>query len=290
MSAGPIRLPGSMRVPGPIRVLHVVRVMKRAGVETWLMHLLRHFDRGEIAIDILVYSDEAGDYDDEVRALGARIFRCPHPRRPWRYASHFLRVLRTEGPWDVVHSHNYFFSGVDMRLAAYAGVPQRIAHMHPVRDIEDGRLLRGLYRRWMSRWIVRYSDRIVAPSQASLEAFAQYADLSGKAQAVVRNCVDAVAMSAAVDRMRVRRELGLPADRPLIAYVARFVPHKNHVLMAELADALERMGIGAHFVAAGTDGPARAAFEQRVAGRGDFSVFLNHADIDLPLPCTSATL
>lgn len=268
----------------PIRVLHIVRIMRRAGVETWLMHLLRHFDRREIAIDLLVYSDEPGDYDEEIRALGGRIFRCPHPRRPWRYARQLLRILRSEGPWDAVHSHNYFFSGVDMRVAARAGVPQRIAHLHPVRDIEAGRPLRWIYQRWMGRWIARYSNMVLAPSQASLDAFEPYADLSDRPRFVVRNCVDTSAIrpgSAATpaDRIRTRRELGLPSDCPVILYVARFVPHKNHGLMAELAEELGRRGIRAHFVAAGTDGEARAAFEQRIAGRGDFSVLANHADI-----------
>lgn len=268
-----------------IRVLQVLRVMNRAGIETWLMHLLRHFDRREIAIDFLVQSGTPGAYDREIRALGAGILYCRNPRQPWGYARDFIRNLREHGPYDVVHSHNYFFAGFDLRLAAFAGVGRRIAHLHPVRDIEASRPLRALYARAMGRWIREYSDVILAPSQASLTAFSKYADLSAKPRFVIRNCVDLQPYSSAPDRISTRRQFGLPAGRPIIVYVARFVPHKNHGFLAELADRLGSLGTHPHFAVAGSDGPARRAFEQRISGRADFSIFVDLKDVAPLLQC-----
>lgn len=270
---------------GPVRILQVVRVMNRAGIETWLMHLLRHFDRSEIAMDFLVQTDQPGAYDPEIRSLGAQILYCGNPRRPWCYARNFVRLLRGRVPYDVVHSHNYFLSGFDLRLAAFAGVEKRIAHIHPVRDIEEGRPFRSLYRRAMGRWIRDYSDAIFAPSQASLDAFSQYADLSGKPRFVVRNCVDTRAFDAVRDKRQTRRELGLPVNRPIIVYVARFEPHKNHLLAVALADRLKSMGARAHFVIAGSDGTTRRDFERRTSGRADFSVFVDLVDVAPLLQC-----
>jgi glycosyltransferase involved in cell wall biosynthesis len=252
--------------------------MNRAGIETWLMHLLRHFDRREIAFDFLVYDRDCGTYDDEIRSLGARILRCPFPRPPWKYAICFLRLLKQYGPYDAVHSHSYFFCGVDMRLASLAGVPLRISHLHPVRDIEDQSLLRGLYQRFMGRWIARFGNLVLSPSQASLDAFSKFADLTSIPRMIVRNCV-ASSSPAPADRIRTRQELGLPPDRRIILYVARFVPHKNHLLLVDIAARLEQLGLSAHFVVAGSEGTARIAFEQRIAGRSDFSVFVDQADL-----------
>jgi glycosyltransferase involved in cell wall biosynthesis len=269
---------------GPVRILHALRIMNRAGIETWLMHLLRHFDRREIALDFLVQTGQPGAYDPEIRSLGAEILYCGNPHRPWSYARNLARILRDHGPYDVVHSHNYFFSGIDMRLAASAGVGMRIAHLHPVRDIEAGRPFRSLYRRAMGRSIRDYSTVILAPSQASLDAFAQYADLSAKLRFIVRNCVDVTSWGVR-DKAETRRQLGLRMDRPIVVYVARFEPHKNHLLMAALADRLISMGLHAHFVVAGSDGTARREFEQRISGRTDFSVFVDLADVASLLQC-----
>ena len=67
----------------PIRILHIVGGMNRGGVETWLMHVLRHIDRERYQMDFLVQKTAPGAYDDEIRALGSRIIACPHPHRPW---------------------------------------------------------------------------------------------------------------------------------------------------------------------------------------------------------------
>ena len=53
-----------------IRVLHIVGGMTRGGVETWLMHVLRHIDREQMQMDFMVHTAKACAYDDEVRALG----------------------------------------------------------------------------------------------------------------------------------------------------------------------------------------------------------------------------
>ena len=51
----------------PIRILHVVGGMNRGGVETWLMHVLRHIDRDRFQMDFLVHTEKPCPYDDEAR-------------------------------------------------------------------------------------------------------------------------------------------------------------------------------------------------------------------------------
>lgn len=34
----------------PIRIIHVVGGMNRGGIETWLMHVLRHIDRDRLSL------------------------------------------------------------------------------------------------------------------------------------------------------------------------------------------------------------------------------------------------
>ena len=39
-----------------VRILHVVGGMNRGGIETWLMHVLRHIDRDRFHMDFLVHT------------------------------------------------------------------------------------------------------------------------------------------------------------------------------------------------------------------------------------------
>jgi glycosyltransferase involved in cell wall biosynthesis len=142
----------------------------------------------------------------------------------------------------------------------------------------------------MCRWIRDYSTCVLAPSQASLNAFNKYSGCGGKPAGVIWNCVDASAYAASFDRIATRSRLGLPREGPVIVYVARFVPHKNHVFLASVAEQLDRLGIRASFAVAGSDGEARGEFEQRVADRSDFKIFVNPPDITPLLRCADIFL
>ena len=60
-----------------IRVLHSVSYMHRAGVETFLMNYYRNIDRSRTQFDFMCNKKLAGDYDEEIRRLGGRIFYRP---------------------------------------------------------------------------------------------------------------------------------------------------------------------------------------------------------------------
>jgi hypothetical protein len=76
-----------------IHILHVVGEMNMAGIETWLMYILRHIDRDRFQMDFLVNTAQPGAYDEEIRALGSKVILCSHPLRSWLHAPNFKRIL-----------------------------------------------------------------------------------------------------------------------------------------------------------------------------------------------------
>ena len=60
-----------------MRVLQVIGAMDRGGAETVVMNLLRVMDREKVQFDFLVHTQRRCDYDDEIEALGGRIYRVP---------------------------------------------------------------------------------------------------------------------------------------------------------------------------------------------------------------------
>ena len=143
----------------PIKILQVVGGMNRAGVETWLMHILRNIDRARFQMDFLVHSDEPGSYDEEIRSLGSRILCCLNPHNPIAYGSKFLALQQKYGPYDVVHSHVHAFSGYVTLLAKIAGVPRRVVHSHlDTTQVDAGAsLFRRTYLAICRRWIQRHA-------------------------------------------------------------------------------------------------------------------------------------
>ncbi len=57
------------------------RIDKPRGVETWLMHVLRHSDREQFQLDFLAHTSEPCADDDGIRTLGSRIIPCLTPDR-----------------------------------------------------------------------------------------------------------------------------------------------------------------------------------------------------------------
>ncbi len=259
-----------------MRILHVLGKLDYGGVETWLVQVLRHIDRQKYQMDFLVHTADPGMYDDEVRALGARIIPCLGPSNPLQYALNFRRVLGEYGPYDVVHSHVHHYSGYVLMLAAMAGVPVRIAHSHSApRSAEAFRglrrsayvrtpYLRTIYRRTMQAMIGLCATRGLAVSGESGDhLFSKNWRNYPKQWQLQHLGIDLSRFDIAVDRNSLRRALGIPSDALVIGHVGRFVAAKNHAFLVEIARELIKLEPRAVFLLVG-DGPLRAEIEAKV--------------------------
>ena len=115
----------------PIRVLHVVTYMGRGGLETMIMNYYRHMDRSKVQFDFLTHRDFRADYDDEIEALGGRIYRLPR-LVPWSksYRTALNSFFAGHPEYRIVHVHQDCLSSVILKAAKKHGVPVRIAHSH----------------------------------------------------------------------------------------------------------------------------------------------------------------
>jgi glycosyltransferase involved in cell wall biosynthesis len=260
------------------RVLQVVGGLNRGGAETWLMHVLRSIDRERVKMDFLTHTLQPGAYDAEARALGSTIIPCLHPRRPWLYARNLRRILREHGPYDIIHSHVYLFDGLPLWVAARQGVPGRISHWYPLTDTARPTPRRALYRAIASRLIVRNATMILADSYSALQSFKTLQPVH-QPTAVVYCGIDQAPFARQIDRAAVRRVLGLPLDKPVIAYVARFVPHKNHAQLLRVANRLNQDDDTAHFAVAGSHGPLLSYMQDQARRRRDLSVLVGLPDV-----------
>jgi glycosyltransferase involved in cell wall biosynthesis len=253
----------------PLRVLQVLGRLNRGGAETWLLHVLRHLDRGRVRMDFLVHDAAPGDYDAEAQALGAEILVCPHARWPWAYARQFRRLLREHGPYDVVHSHVHHFSGYVLRLARRQGVPVRLAHSHLDTAGDDARASwsRRAYLALMRRWLRAHATGGLAASRVAAAALFGAGWADDPRWRLLYCGIDLAPFWQPVDTAAVRAELGLPAGAFVLGHAGRFTEQKNHRFLIEVAAETVRREPRTWLLLVG-DGPLRPAVERQVKDAG----------------------
>jgi glycosyltransferase involved in cell wall biosynthesis len=253
-----------------VRILHVVGGMNRGGIETWLMHILRHIDRDRFQMDFLVHTNQPCAYDQEIRTLGSQIIPCPLNRlQPWNYAANFRRILQVYGPYDIIHSHVHHFSGYILRLAHNSGIPIRIAHSHNNTSWVEAKAKwhRRLYLDLMKAWIARYATLGFGCSR---QAIADLFDFTGNThlhRQILYYGIDLTSFQAPVDAVAVRSELGIPKDAFVIGHVGRFDPQKNHVFLLDIAAEVAKREPKMRLLLVGV-GSLRSDIEKKIAQLG----------------------
>ncbi len=247
------------------KILHVIGGMNRGGVETWLMHMLRNMDRDAFETHFLVHSNTQSAYDQEILSLGGQIHYGGTPRNLLRYATDFSQLVRRHGPFDVVHSHVYWYSGFVMRLAFEAGIPIRIAHSHTAANDSAWKVPRQLYQRLMRRWILRYSTNRIGISQSAGDALFGHA--TENPFTLLYYGMDFARFADALPAEEAKRRLGIAAGRKVIGHVGRFVPLKNHSFTVNVFAQTLARGADAHLLLVG-DGPLLPALKFEIESRG----------------------
>ena len=248
----------------PIRVLHVLGAMNRGGVETWLMHVLRHTNRESVEIDFLVHTDQAAAYDSELLAQGSKLLRCPNTANPLLYAKRFLQLLRQNGPFDVLHSHVHHFSGFSLTLGRIAGIPVRIPHSHSDTMAGDwnAHLVRRIYLVVMKRLALANCTHGLAVSEEAARALFGTEWKQDRRLSVLSCGIDLAPFRIPVDSAAIRAEFGFSPDDLVFGHAGRFSPVKNHLFFLEVAACISSHEPRAKFLLVG-DGPLRSKVEER---------------------------
>jgi glycosyltransferase involved in cell wall biosynthesis len=253
----------------PIRILHVLGSLNRGGVETWLMHMLRHLDKDRFHFDFLVHDDAPGAYDAEARYLGAQVIPCLGHKFPLQYACNFREVLQHHKPYDVIHSHVNHYSGYVLWLAYHLGVPRRIAHSHTdtFRKQIDSSPMRKVYFRLARSLIEKYSTTSIAISEKAAISLYGIEWQKNKNSRLLYYGFDFTLYKKPISTELVRSALEIPDHAYVIGHVGRFVEPKNHEFILEIARKVISRDENTFFLLVG-DGPLRVHIQQKAIDWG----------------------
>ena len=262
-----------------LRVLHSVSNMARAGIETMLMNYYREIDRSLVQFDFLANKPAPGEYDEEIRSMGGRVFVSPglNPLHFPRYERFMADLLHDNPDIRIVHAHNEAMGYYALKSAKDAGIRVRIAHAHSTRIIRDykyplklvcKRLLPGAATEWWG-----------CGRDAGIYYFGE--KRWNESGFVVRNAIDVSKFAfRQEDRRRLRQLQGLD-DCFVIGHVGRFNEAKNHSRLLDIFAEIAKTAPDARLVLIGVGELEQAAREKvRALGLEDRVFFLGQmADV-----------
>lgn len=231
----------------PIQVLQVVTHMNRGGLETMLMNYYRSIDREQVQFDFLTHRPYDGDYGEEIKQLGGKIYHLPI-LNPFSgsYKRELRRFFETHPEYRIVHVHQDCLSGVILKIAKECGIEARIAHSH---NANQDRNLKYFIKRYYMRMIPTYATKLFACSAEAGNWMFQEADFQ-----ILNNAIHAKNYIYSPNiREKSREEFEIDQKDLVIGHVGRFSPQKNHPFLIDVFAQIQQMEPLAKLLLVGND-------------------------------------
>lgn len=248
---------------GKIKVLQVIGTLRTGGAENVAMNLYRYIDREKFEFHYLVYGDEVGYHEKEVIELGGKVIHIDKPSSSYlNFTKKIERVLKINGPYDIVHAHTLFNSGFALEAAKKAGVKRRIAHSHSTKNkVHDNNLSR-IYQIIMRNKILKNATDYIACSKSA--GFFLYGKKKFISQGIIiKNGIKTNEFKFDEKiRRNVRKDFNLE-DKFVIGHVGRLAAVKNQMFLLEIFRCLLGMRENARLLIVG-EGNDRGMLEEKI--------------------------
>lgn len=242
----------------PIRILMLFTIMNRGGAETMVMNYYRRIDRTKVQFDFMVHRQERGAYDDEIEALGGRIFRMMplHPLTFGKYRKQIAAFFDAHpDEYRIIHGHCSESGYFVYKEAARRGVPVIVAHAHNSYALFDAKWFFRMYFKTAMRKYI--TQGFVCGKEAAEWLLGKKLAASAILQ---RNAIDTAAYRySSVVRSEMRQALGIPQEAVVVGHVGRFDKQKNHPFLLDIFGELARTDASARLLLVGTGEGMEAA-------------------------------
>lgn len=238
------------------KVLLVTGSLRVGGLETVVMNCARHMPSSEYIFDFLCWDKEVGEFENEAKILGGRVIKISSPHSGYyKFYKRLKKIMKTEGSYDIVHSHVFFLTGIVLSAARSCGVKTRIAHSHSIQRKNDDTLWRRLYCAFM-RKLINKNATVKCACSAATGRYLYGTEEFDSSGVILPNVVNMASFEFSLsDRESVRQEFGISKDQIVIGNIGHMLPVKNHVFLLEIFSAYAKDNNACLFIVG--DGPER---------------------------------
>lgn len=207
------------------RILFIAQYLNNAGTETFMMNVIRAFDRTKYHFDFLIKQQEETTNSIEAeQKLGCKVYRIPSRRQSVFGHRKAVRdfFLQHKGEYDAVHICEGNLSSIyELQIAYETGIPVRVVHAH-------SSSAKGLHNRIFHRINKRRADKILTHRFACSTLSGRFF-YGNKDFTIITNGIDTEKFSYNQNiRTEVRKEFGIDNEEIVIGHVGRFDANKNH--------------------------------------------------------------
>lgn len=269
-----------------MKIMHIITGLEVGGAETMLLRLLERIDPNRYSSEVVSLTTR-GPIGERIAALGIPVHALGmRPNRPGFMAvARMVRLIRRLRP-DVVQTwmyHSNLVGGIAARLAGNIPVVWGLHHFSI-----------GRHQNKFSSWVVIRAGAplsrivpttIVCCAEATRTVHGAIGYRADRLE-VIPNGFDLNHFRPAPEaRRRLRQELGLGADTPLVGIVASFSPIKDHATFVAAMGRVARRFPDAHVVLCGLglsdDNAGIAAMVERAGIRDRAHLLGRRSDMDV---------
>ncbi|OJX30072.1 MAG: hypothetical protein BGO86_05895 [Chryseobacterium sp. 36-9] len=224
------------------RILHIIGKMDRAGAETMLMNLYRNINRDKYQFDFVVFTNDKGDYDDEINALGGKIIPIIEAN-PFKRLLSLERFLKANKEYKIVHAHTLFSNAFHILAAKRAKVPFRISHSHNTDDQARGFLISKIYKTLSKKIIDTYSTYKIACGEEAAKCL--FVKKSLQEVLILPNAIDSQLFYkiGTENSDYINENFCTQKDTLKIVQIGRMLEVKNHSFSIQIAKKLKEKGV-----------------------------------------------
>jgi glycosyltransferase involved in cell wall biosynthesis len=239
------------------RIFHLIKGLGRGGAEKLLSEGIRYQDTARFEYGYGYFLDWKNALVQDLRNSGGDV-HCFHSRTPAGIVFSAKRVANFLQRWqaDLIHCH-LPLAGIAGRLA---GRIAKIPVLYTEHNVQDRY---HPITRIINQWSWRFQEGVVAVSKEVADSIRSFADSSVAVRIVQNGVAPEIFVPSAEDRLRVRNQLGIPSEAPVIGTVAGFRRQKQLHDWLQAASLLQTEIPDCHFVIVG-DGPLRNELEALV--------------------------
>ncbi len=260
-----------MTDPRPIKVLHLITRLIVGGAQENTISTARLLDPQRFEVEVICgpQTGSEGSLIEEALQSGVKLSILPELVRELSPVKDFIALVKLffilrKKKFSILHTHSSK-AGILGRLAAkLAGTPIILHTVHGWSFHDYMSTWRKRLFIFLEKFTAGFTHRLIVVTQKDIQKGLQQGIGKPEQYILIRSAIplDEFLVPKG-DEKRVREELGIPINAPVIGTVGRLSPQKNPLDWLEIAARLARFQPECYFLLVG-DGPMREEVERRI--------------------------
>lgn len=247
-----------------IKVIHCLGQLNTGGAETLVLNVFRKINKDKFQFDFLLFNNDPGFYDNEVKQLGGEIYYLPSISNVGIicYIRKMIAFFKEYQP-DIVHSHMDWQGGFIAYAAHKAGVKKIIVHSHANQKMFEVNFIYKLMIKINKRLIKKYANCCLACSKVAGDS------LFNKGYEIIFNGIDLDKfININLKKMNdLKIEFGIKPNDIVLGTVGSLSENKNQIFLIEILSKLVKINENYKLIIVG-EGKERKKLESRVLQLG----------------------